>query len=293
MSEICVVHLIGSERRLDWFSRFVDSYRKNSGGVAHDLLLVFNGFASDADTLPFLEVLGDRSSSKLLVPTASFDINGYFAAARAVEARFVCFLNSHSVFEDQDWLAKLHAHVSRAEVGIAGATGSYESLYSTYREASERYKGKPLHRALAFGAGRVLARLKFAGSFDPFPNPHIRTNAFMLDRRRMLDLDPGFLRSKIDAHRFECGKRGMTRRIVESGLGAVVVGKDGQAYEVDRWFESATFRSGDQRNLLVSDNRTRLFAAAAPSLQRRLSFEAWGQHEGPGIGATLLARPVR
>lgn len=56
----------------------------------------------------------------------------------------------------------------------------------------------------------------------------------------------------------------------------LVVGRDGVAYPPERWRESATFRSGDQRNLLIADNRTEQYAAADPRFKRTLEEMAWG-----------------
>jgi hypothetical protein len=67
----------------------------------------------------------------------------------------------------------------------------------------------------------------------------------------------------------------MTRQIYRMGLRPLVVGKDGEGYERERWRESLTFRSGDQRNLLVEDNRSREFAAAPDWLRARIESETW------------------
>ena len=56
----------------------------------------------------------------------------------------------------------------------------------------------------------------------------------------------------------------------------MVVGRDGRSYERDRWRESATFRSGGQRNLLIADNRTAQYEQADPAFKRRLEQMAWG-----------------
>jgi hypothetical protein len=47
-------------------------------------------------------------------------------------------------------------------------------------------------------------------------------------------------------------------------------------FEKERWPESHTFRSGDQHNLLVGDNRTRDYQHADPAMRRALAAMAWG-----------------
>ncbi len=80
----------------------------------------------------------------------------------------------------------------------------------------------------------------------------------------MLSLDWPEVGTKRGAWALESGRRSITRQVWERGLETLVVGRDGQAYERDRWFDSATFRSGGQRNLLIADNRTRQFDDATP-----------------------------
>jgi hypothetical protein len=118
---------------------------------------------------------------------------------------------------------------------------------------------------------------KYRRHYALFPNYHIRTNTFLISRDYMLRLKAGDMHTKSEAERFESGKYGMTRQILAMNLKALVVGRDGQAYEKEHWFESRTFRSGDQSNLLVADNRTRQYEEADPVTRRFLSEIAWGR----------------
>ena len=69
----------------------------------------------------------------------------------------------------------------------------------------------------------------------------------------------------------------MTRQLWARGLQTLIVGRDGCAFPPQRWADSATFRSGDQANLLVADNRTRQWEAADPAERAHLSRLAWGE----------------
>ena len=129
---------------------------------------------------------------------------------------------------------------------------------------------------------RVARRLRAAWHlaaakrhFPPFPNPHLRTNAFLLERELLLSLRPGPLRTKRDCHLFESGKHSLTRQITARGLAAVVVGRDGRAYLPPEWPASETFRQGEQRNLLIADNRTRQYSEGDEELRRELAAIAW------------------
>jgi hypothetical protein len=113
--------------------------------------------------------------------------------------------------------------------------------------------------------------------FPPFPNYHIRTNAFMIRRDTLLKLRVSRFRTKVDAWRFESGRHSMTRQVLAMGLRPLVVGRDGLAYEKERWFESGTFRSKGQENLLVADNRTGEYDAATAEQRELMSRRVWGR----------------
>src|SRR5205807_4459014 len=59
-------------------------------------------------------------------------------------------------------------------------------------------------------------------------NPHIRTGVFAIGRELLLALDLPEVPDKPSAYRLESGVRGITRRVQDRGLRAVVVGRDGQ-----------------------------------------------------------------
>jgi hypothetical protein len=245
------------------------------GGISHDLRIVFNGFRNKSDLLAYQQLLDGLPHSSLILPKSVQDIPAYFAAAEHFDSDYLCFLNSHSVILDERWLAKMAAHLDPS-VGVVGATGSYESHYSNLARA-------PLRRSRWWGldtaARKVNRRLHLIRSkryYVPYPNPHIRTNAFLIPRRVMCSLRAGDVSSKAGAHRFESGKQSLTRQVFHLGMRALVVGVDGRAYERESWRESRTFRSGEQSNLLVSDNRTREYFEADLETRNHLSQLAWG-----------------
>lgn len=280
MEGICVVHLVWAPLGIEPLRDFVSSYRRTPAGVDHRLIVIFNGFRREEDTRPYRALLDGLSHETLFVSPPTQDLPTYFAAARKFEADYFCFLNSYSVLLAAGWLEKMHRHVVREGVGVVGATGSYESYTSNFYRLAEPFPSRYSLRRLYH---RISQRYKFsrvAANFDPFPNYHVRSNGFMLARRLMLGLRAGPLRTKTDCFKFESGKRNFTRQIIEMGLKPLVVGADGRAYEKEEWFESATFRSGGQRNLLISDNHTRLYETAAPEHQSVIREITWGEAAG-------------
>lgn len=254
----CVVHLVRAANGIEPFRAFLESYTRHPAGLRHELVLLFKGFTSERDADPYLELADGLAAQTVFVEDQGFDLTAYRTAAERINAGRLCFLNSYSRPLVDGWLSLLAAPLSRPDVGLTGTGGSYESAYS---EAP------------------FWLRLRRRRGFHPFPNPNLRTNGFMLERELMLDLDWPSPDSKAAAWAIESGKRSLSRQVWERGLEVVVVGRDGLTYERDRWRESATFRGGDQRNLLIGDNRTLQYEQADPAFRRRLEQMAWGTAE--------------
>jgi hypothetical protein len=253
--EVCVVHLVWAPLGADPLRRFVQSYRAVPSGRDHVLLVILNGFSEGPALEAARAELADVEHEDLLLDEPMQDLAAYRAGAEHTTARTLCFLNSHSELIAGSWLALLHDQLQVPGVGVVGASGSHESVYSD----------TPL----------PLKPLRWR-QYPAFPNPHLRTNAFMLERDLMLELDWRVGRSKASAHRLESGAHGITRQIVARGAEARVVGRDGEGYEPEAWPTSRTYRSGAQENLLVADNRTRQYAEADVQRRQQLARMAWG-----------------
>lgn len=269
-SGIHVIHLVWAPLGVAPLERFLESYRRHAAGIEHRLLVIFNGFGRNLPA-PFEAALAGIEFETLQLSERHLDLAAYRVAAEAAEGSRLCFLNSHSEPLAEGWLERFHRQLSAPEVGLVGATGSYEQSASS-----------PL--------GRVVNRRRLTR----FPNPHIRTSSFMISRELMLDLEWGDVRKKAAAWQLENGPRSITRQVWQRGLEALVIGRDGEAYPQERWYESRTFRSGEQENLLVADNRTREYQEADPATRRWLTELAWGRHAvGTGGRERALSLRVR
>ena len=250
MPEVCVVHLVWAPLGTVALTRFVASYRARSAGLDHRLVVLFKGFADREETREHVEALDGLEYESMFYSRPTFDLPAYSAAADALDASHLCFMNSESVLLADGWLAAMAEQLADPDVGVVGATGSYESPHSL----------NPLRRR------RWIA----------FPNPHLRTNAFMLSRDLMRTVQWPEVRTKARAWELESGRRGLTRHAWSRGLHTLVVGRDGHGYPPETWPASRTFRSGEQENLLVADNRTRQWEEGDAAARARLSRLAWG-----------------
>ena len=118
------------------------------------------------------------------------------------------------------------------------------------------------------------------GRFPPFPNPHIRSNGFMVRRESLLSFEPFQIQKKLDACAFESGTTSITAQLRKSGLSAIAVDNRGCAYDAEKWPNAQLFRIGNQEGLLLTDNQSREFdkmTAGARGTHRRMT---WGDYIG-------------
>ncbi len=272
MNDLCLVYLARAKTGMEPFQRFLEALRRFPPGAPHDFLIVFKGFRNSSEIDDWLQAAREFAPRKLTMRDFGFDLDAYRLAAQTHSYEWFCFLNSFSEPLAERWLEKLFSVAQTKNVGLAGATGSYESMYTNaLMERDTSPTASPVSALRMKVRIAVCARL-----FPPMPNPHIRSNAFITSRARMLQVWPGHIFVKRAAYLFENGKNSLTRRIERMGLEVMVVGKDGRAYPKADWPSSRAFRMGTQENLLVADNQTRLYDLADPATRERLSKLAWG-----------------
>ena len=300
------------------FEPFIRSYRQHDAGIPHDLIIVRKGLHQRSGSQAALtEMLNGIPHRAVDVLDDGFDIQAYLKVTPYLRHDRVCFLNTFSQIAAGNWLRSLNAPLDRDDVGMTGATGSYESLFTSLfflykvvwltsvqsiqyspkiaeqfhellsgqaqnwlgkrgsiwmqikRELARPILGRPFDTdEIEAGFGMQWETLTRPGAplfpfrdFRPFPNPHLRSNAFMISRQLLIDLDFKLDNTKASTNRFESGPDGLPTALAQRGLSSVLVGANGVGYEVADWPKSVTFRLGDQANVLVTDNQTRGFAA--------------------------------
>jgi hypothetical protein len=307
---VTLVHLVRAANAPAAFAGFVAALRRCPPGGSWELVLALKGFTSQADTAPYLALADDFDPEPVLVSDEAFDVGAYMTIADRLRRDRYCFLNSWAEPLIPGWLDMLDAALSARTVGLVGATGSWNSS----RSLASQLVGFPSpYRGLL--PERRVARKEFAALAAPntsagppavsrlgwlragltslctlprqlidyggFPNPHIRTNGFMISHHTLTRVQLPVIRDKPDAYRFESGRRGLTRQVLGLGLDALVVDRDGVTYEPARWAESHTLWQGDQERLMMADNQTRSYAEGGTDRRRLLSTLAWGPSAQP------------
>lgn len=273
---ICVVHLVRASNGIAPFQEFIKSYTQNRAGQPHDLLIIFKGFKDVSGVSEYREILNGIEYKSMFIRDWGYDIRAYTLAIEKFNYSYFYFFNSFSIILDDDWLCKMYLHISDEKVGLVGATGSYQSVY-TYS-----LKMKEVDSSLSF-FNKVISRIRrrlYKSYFAPFPNYHIRSNAFMVSRDLMLKIRGRTILRKLDALRFESGKKSLTRQIINMGLRVLVVDNNGKGYEIEDWCNSNTFFQNKQENLMVSDNKTRVYSESNDEKRRLLSKMVWEGYYG-------------
>lgn len=301
MAGLALVHLARRQNGVAPFAKFLASYRTHPAGADHELVILFKGFPGDKGTEEHDALLEGVPHRRLFVPDQGFDLNAYFTAVAKLDYAHFCFLNSFSRILDDGWLGKLFWWAAHEDVGLVGATGSSQSIAGGYTAHQQQMNALPpvtrfrtrVKMALADRRPGALARraslwaLRLAGiwrparDFPPFPNYHLRTNAFMGRRAVLSRIRMGSMRMKLAAYRFESGNDSLTRQVQKLGLRVLVVGRDGEGYAPERWHLSNTFWQSREENLLVSDNQTETYLAAEPAAQAEMAQYAWGAAARP------------
>lgn len=300
MAGLAVVHLVRRQNGTAPFKRFLASLREHDAGVPYDLVILFKGF--DKSSPEYEALLEGVPHRTLFVPDSGFDIRAYFEAVRQLDYARFCFLNSYSRILADGWLEKMLRWSVVDGVGLVGASGSWQSIAGGYTREDKHMQSLPLATQLWKRVGRALRDrrpnattdrmirflLRLVGvwrpgrDFRPFPNPHVRTNAFMASRDTMRRIRVGPLRLKISTYMFESGKDGLTNQVLGLGMRVLVVGRNGEGYDPERWHLSNTFWQSREENLLVSDNQTELYMAADTAKRAELAQYAWGENARPG-----------
>ena len=339
--KIGVVYLARLAEGLASFQAFKESYLKSAPGIDHELIVVYKGAPDQASLDAARAVFADVPHLGVTLPDTGYDIGSYLATAAQVDHEYLCCINTFTELNVPGWLAVLHSHIGRPDVGIVGATASYESIYDSLRlldrvvwlcsqnkikfdsRVADHFEFMIQHHSSAWlnrgraeakdtpwlmasirqmmrrrrvrkrwprlmahmeerwvaatSEGAVFERLR---RFPGFPNPHIRSNGFMVRRQHMLENVHQVIMDKFDACEFESGQNSLTWQLRRQGLRAVLVDRRGQGFDVADWWCSDTFRLQDQGGLLISDNRTREFDRMPRGSKATHVWMTWGDYLG-------------
>lgn len=296
-----VVHLVWGPAGAAPFESFLTSYEAHDAGAEHDLVLLLNGVGDEAEREGYRARVRHLGASDIVMPRPVLDLAAYAVAARRLEHERVCFVNSYSEIIVPGWLGLLESALQDPRAGAAGVSGSWASHLSynlfqlgvpdpyaqtfasrrAARDAMHEIAGTALPRAAPYWLYTLLQAARHARGMTRFPAPHLRTNAFLVDRERFLTLKTSPAATKWDTYRLESGRRSVTAQLRAAGTPPVVVDARGIARRPEEWDRGDVFFQATQQDLLVGDNQTRSYASATAAQREVLSAFAWGSAARP------------
>lgn len=260
---------------------FIKSYVQHSTSINHKLIIVFKGcLESDEIVQASKKYLGDKNINVIFCfsPSFGFDINTYQWVAQQVIEDYLIFFNTNSVLLHPNWCDFYTKHITK-NTGAISATASFNSHINTIlQQNSFKYNIKlSFKENLASYKMLLKAILIWPFLYKKFPNPHIRTNAFLINRKVFLTLNiKNPLKSKREAYLAESGRNSITQQLLKKNLTVGVVNNNGDFFDLQEANKANTFWNNQQENLLVADNQTELYKNANETQKKQLSLLAWG-----------------
>ena len=276
------------------FTSFWNSYNKHVAGYDHDLLIIKKGFEKTDSFWNSLErQIAHLSFDLKEYPDRNY-LSGYYRTViEENPEKYILFLTSSCELHSDHWLKKMMQHASPNN--LLGTCAAFESPADGYIRRQKEIPPLTLKNILRCSRktrkkwiNRFLGRPQTIEhhpvfSYDyflPFPNPGIRTHAFMVP--------PGILNrigfypktecciAKEMEFVFESGIIGLSKQALLAGMKLLVVGADGEAYPMEKWYESNTFRTKIQENMLIGDHHTRNYAEASPEMKKKYEEISYG-----------------
>lgn len=274
----------GTDGGLPAAEAFFRAHDDSPPGCTHALTVVAKGWSATPGLQELRQLAAAHGAQTVELPDDGYDWGAYMRVAPLLKREWACFLNTHSRPGVAGWLGLLRTSAGDASLsaGAIGASGSWETVLPRLgprlpllQPSLAVYPAR-----LAWNALRILAN---RADFEGFPNPHLRSNAFLmrLDLFREFAANQAVPATKSQALLLESGKRGLSSFLKGKKRSLYVQGADGRAYGESRWIESETFRVPRQRNLLVRDNQTSAYENADLLMKRRLEQLAWGRTFSP------------
>ena len=283
-NKVYVVYLAWLPYGIGYFKSFLESYKNYEAGCSHELIVAFNGLEekfdhSPADYIEYARAQGIKISGYYSFPGGQ-DISIYISVAKLLDEGLVLFFNTYSEIHNKGWL-KFYVDAKKSNVGLVSATASNLSYYSAVfqKNAMGWERGKTI--AHHFRKYKLFLKAFFYWRFlfKPFPNPHARSNAFLVCRKDFIKMHNKLIATKFQAYQFESGRNSMTNYFLKRGNEVLVIDKYGATYDIRRWKESKTFWFANQENLLVSDNQTGIYRDADIENRKAMTKLAWGCYE--------------
>ncbi len=286
MNNIAVIYLCYVPYGTTYLEDFLFSYKKQSSGVNHELIIVFNGYLNISELEIFLNILKKSSLNYHIEMTdAKYDIDVYYyIAKKLINFEYFLFFNTYTQILSANWLYYYLKIINEDNVGCVSATGAWGDFQHLieYRNAINRL----LKFNIKFNDLKKIVYFRY--NFYPSVDIHLRTNAFFIKRSIFLSIQRpnvkpfllrlllGLNKKKLRSFCFEHGSNSFSKQLIKKGYKIKIVNKLGEGLESEFWASSNVFWNGEQENLLIKDNQTNKYFSSSIENRKKLIYAAWG-----------------
>ncbi len=253
---------------IDYLKNFLKKYSEFDSGEKHRLLVCFKGFSNSIEVQEWKSLIkNDFIEFYEKNEENDFDIGSYFRIADEYKDSLILFLNTYTKINCKNWLKIFLENYK--DKRFIGYTGSYASIPSQFFGFYHSQYSK--FQQLRWGINHFR-------KFKLFPNPHVRTNGFLIKGIDLISLnfDRKLLKNKIETNYFESGRQNITIQLQKKGFEVGIVNSDSIFFEVKRWKESDTYCLNNQEKLIFTDNRTSEYQFSNLNKRAKMTKFCWG-----------------
>jgi hypothetical protein len=227
---------------LEVFEQFIASYKNFSSGIEHNFTVLIKKSTPRYFYNRIVEFSKKNNLKFIKVSDEGLDIGAFILAAKQLQGEYLFCIGSGMTILCNDWLLKFdNAFKNDAKIRLAGPMGTYAQGHS-----------------------------------NRFPNPHIRTCAFMMKRDLFLEYADGhkFPETKEDTWEIEHCEGSLTNFVLNRDGQAVVVNSDGKIFYPADWEKAQTYITLDSK-AIMDDKWARRYAFTDEYLRTKIEMENW------------------
>lgn len=260
-----VVYLISNYDEESNIFNFIKNYKRYKAGLKHDLLICFKNSYSKTFENKIRKKIHPYPYKKFIDSGINdFDWGSYTRVAKKNKNKILFFFNCHSYPVKKNWLKFFSNHYKSKT--ILSPTGSFQSISSS---SFTSFYFKNLFYRFYYGILNI-------GNFPLFPNPHIRSNCFMINSSDFLTLNLINCKTKIHTWLNESGRKSMTNQLLKKKFRLLVINSENKNFFIPDWKKSETYAFKKQRKLLISDKHTREYNSLTNKEKKIYEKNIWG-----------------
>lgn len=250
---IDVVYLAYSNEKIGYgievVEKFLNSYKNHPAGIEHNFVIIAKNWTDKALYNKLCSLAKENNAKLVDLPDDGLDFGAYFRISKILENEYVFFLGSGIEILTDNWLLYTNkAFENDNAVQIAGPMGAWEK-----------------------------------GVSGVFPNYHIRTCAFMINRELFLEYAAAqkFPKTKEDTWEMEHGQQSLTKFVFQKGYNAAIINSDGEIFTPENWIFSKTYISPDEFKSTLSDKWSKRYYSVNEEEKITLEVLVWGKNLTP------------